>query len=64
MLSSAATPYSGLLNVLDTTTFDSEEDFMAKYGDLKQAEEVRCVRGEGERVYIHPKGAQKGDERA
>lgn len=39
----AANPYSGLLHVLDTTTFDSEQEFMDKYGDLKQAEEVGCT---------------------
>ncbi|CAM6096803.1 unnamed protein product [Calypogeia fissa] len=30
-----------LLNVLDAEKFDSEEDFLTKYGDLKNAEQVK-----------------------
>jgi hypothetical protein len=33
---------SGLLNVLDSDQFDSEFDFLSKYGDLKNAEQVAC----------------------
>lgn len=38
---------SGLLNVLDSDQFDSESDFLSKYGDLKNAEQVAC----GEQMY-------------
>lgn len=31
---------SSLLNLLDQNEFDSEEDFLRKYGDMKAAEQV------------------------
>ena len=33
---------SGLLNVLDSDQFDSESNFLFKYGDLKDASQVTC----------------------